>query len=217
MKLAVIGGSREAELLIDAVKKLDIEINPNAGHVVIAPHPFDSDLIECALLSLGKKPHIILQRPKWKPEIGDKWHMASSAKHAAEILVKIGAKRALLAVGNGRLAPFYRLSDITLFVRSRNKPHPPKPPKGEICPTRGPFDVSFEIDGMIKAKIDALVVHNAGGLGGWPKMEAARALSIPVVLIDRPEPPDAKIVETVADAVNWVAASLGLDLTDLSA
>ncbi len=213
MKLTIVGGSREADLLTKAVEKLGVKIEPSADVVVIAPHPFDTDLIECALLSAKGKPHILLQRPKWLPETSDNWHFANSASDAAAILAKLNVKHALLAVGNGRLAPFYRLENIELMVRSRNTPHPPNPPKGRVSQFFGPFDIETEAKGLIDNHIDALVVHNAGGQGGWPKLAAARRLGLPVVLIDRPELPNLKIVTNVDAALDWVAASLGLDLS----
>jgi len=216
MRLAIVGGSREAEVLAKAVEKLGVEIDPSADLVVIAPHPFDTDLIECAMLSAKGKPHILLQRPKWMPEPADNWHFAHSAQKAAEILDGLNVTHALLAVGNGRLAPFYRLENIELMVRSRNIPHPPKPPKGRICPFFGPFNVETEIKGLIENKIDALVVHNAGGQGGWPKLAAARQLGLPVVLIDRPKLPDIKTVTDIDAALDWVAACLGLDAAQQS-
>lgn len=213
MRLAVIGGSREADRLIEAAEKRDITIDPLADLVVIAAHPFDTDLIECSLLSAQHKRHILLQRPKWEATEKDNWIVAATACDAAEKLSALKTKRALLAVGNGRLAAFYRLDNIELFVRSRNAPHPPTPLLGEICPMRGPFNVKNEVKNMVENKIEALVVHNAGGQGGWPKMAAARELGLPVVLIDRPAPPNVKIVTSVEAALSWVAASLGLDLS----
>jgi len=211
MKLAIAGGSREAELLAKEVEALGIEIDPSADLVVIAPHPFDTDLIEDAILSAQNKPHILLQRPKWVPEKGDNWHFANSAQEAAQTLESLNVSRVLLAVGNGRLAPFYRLENIELVVRSRNTPHPLAPPKGRISPFFGPFDIKTELKCLTEQGIDALVVHNAGGQGGWPKLAAARQLGLPVVLIDRPKPPDVKTVTDVKAALNWVAASYGLD------
>ncbi|MCF6304455.1 MAG: precorrin-6A/cobalt-precorrin-6A reductase [Rhodobacteraceae bacterium] len=217
MRLAIVGGSREAELLTKAVEKLGVEIDPSAELVVIAPHPFDTDLIECAMLSAKGKPHILLQRPKWLPEPADNWHFANSASIAAQILESLKVRHALLAVGNGRLAPFYRLENIELMVRSRNTPHPPAPPMGKICPFFGPFNVETELKSLAENNIDALVVHNAGGQGGWPKLAAARQLGLPVVLIDRPDLPDIKTVTNVDAALEWIAASLGLDLCGQSA
>ncbi len=203
MKLALTGGSREADLLEKALGKVGIEVDPAGEVAVVAPHPFDTDLWECAALSLKNKPHIGLARAGWTPEAGDEWTMAADAEEAADILAASDAKRALLAVGNGRLAPFYRLSGVELCIRSRNAPHPPAPPQGLIRTMRGPFDVAAEVAEFSAQGIDALVVHNAGGQGGWPKLGAARALGINVILIERPKLPTMEMVETVEAALAW--------------
>ena len=203
MKLAITGGSREADVLEVAANKAGIEVDPAGKLAVIAAHPFDQDLWECAALSAAHKPHIGLARPCWKPEDSDNWQYAQNAAQAAEMLGQSGAKRALLAVGNGRLTPFYQLPDIELCVRSRNAPHPPMPPRGKISAIRGPFDVESEVAELKQNGIDILVVHNAGGQGGWPKLGAARALGIKVILIERPKLPEMEIVETVEAALAW--------------
>jgi len=203
MKLALIGGSREADLLEKALLEAGIAVDPSGDIAIVAPHPFDTDLWECAALSLRGKPHIGLVRAGWQPAPEDRWTMAASAEQAAGILASSGAKRALLAVGNGRLAPFYRLPNIELCIRSRNAPHPPTPPRGKVRDMRGPFDVAGEVAELQSQGIDALVVHNAGGQGGWPKLGAARELGIPVILIERPNLPDMEMVETVEAALAW--------------
>jgi len=204
IKVALIGGSREADLLEQALAAAGIAIDPNAGHAVVAPHPFDTDLWECAAISVAHKPHIGLARPGWLPSAGDNWLMAQNTAAAARMLAESGAKRALLAVGNGRLTPFYRLSGVELCVRSRNAPHPPAPPLGHTRSLRGPFDVAGEVVEMRAQGVDMLVAHNAGGRGGWPKLGAARALGIPVILIARPALPAMAMVETVDDALSQV-------------
>ncbi len=204
LKVALIGGSREADLLEQALLEAGIGVGPSGGIAVVAPHPFDTDLWECAALSLRDKPHIGLARPGWIPEPADRWVMTASAEEAAAALAASGAKRALLAVGNGRLAPFYRLENIELCIRSRNAPHPPTPPRGKVRPMRGPFDVAGEVAELAGQGIDALVVHNAGGQGGWPKLGAARALGMKVILIERPKLPQMEMVESVEAALAWV-------------
>ncbi len=211
MKIALIGGSREADLLEKALLEAGIGVDPAGEIAVVAPHPFDTDLWECAALSLHGKPHIGLARAGWMPAPEDRWTMARSAEEAADILATSDAKRALLAVGNGRLAPFYRLSDIELCIRSRNAPHPPAPPQGLIRSMRGPFDVAGEVAELSGQGIDALVVHNAGGQGGWPKLGAARQLGIQVILIERPALPDMEMVETVDAALAWAKRHMGVD------
>lgn len=211
MKVALIGGSREAERLEEALEAAGIVVDPMGEIAVIAPHPFDTDLWECAKLSVAGKPHVGLARPGWLPEDGDDWRMASSNLEAAGMLGQSGAKRALLAVGNGRLLPFYKLQNIELCVRSRNTPHPPAPPNGLIRPLRGPFDVATEIKELQAQGVDMIVAHNAGGRGGWPKLAAARALGLPVILIDRPKLPEMEMVNSVETALAWVKRHMGLD------
>jgi precorrin-6A/cobalt-precorrin-6A reductase len=209
VKVALVGGSREAEELEAALIAAGIGVDPSGEVVVIAPHPFDTDLWECAMISAAGKPHIGLARAGWRPEPADNWTMAESAQAAADALAVSGAKRALLAVGNGRLAPFYRLPNIELCIRSRNAPHPPMPPRGALRAMRGPFDVAGEVAELEAQGIDALVVHNAGGRGGWPKLGAARALGIPVILIERPKLPEMEMVESVEAALAWVMGLVG--------
>ncbi len=211
MKLALIGGSREADLLEEALGAAGIGVDPAGEIAVIAPHPFDTDLWQCAALSMHDKPHIGLARSGWQSAPEDNWTMAASAEAAAEALAASGAKRALLAVGNGRLAPFYRLSDTELCIRSRNPPHPPMPPNGRLRSMRGPFDVAGEVAELSAQGIDALVVHNAGGQGGWPKLGAARQLGMKVILIERPALPKMEMVDTVEAALAWAKRHMGVD------
>ncbi len=211
VKIALIGGSREADLLEQALLAAGIELDPTGEVAIVAPHPFDTDLWECAALSLKNKPHIGLARAGWQPTPEDRWTMADNAEEAANLLAASGAKRAHLAVGNGRLAPFYRLENIELCIRSRNAPHPPAPPRGQVRSLRGPFDVAGEVAELSAQGIDALVVHNAGGQGGWPKLGAARELGIEVILIERPKLPEMEMVSTVDAALAWAKRHMGVD------
>jgi len=211
MKLALVGGTREADMLAAALDEAGIACAPDGEIAVIAAHPFDNDLWACAALSARKKPHIGLVRPAWQAGEADDWRQVDSAGAAAAALQQSGAKRALLAVGNGRLLPFYRLSGVELYVRSRNAPHPPAPPNGRISTLRGPFDLASEVAALGRDRIDMVVAHNAGGQGGWPKLGAARALGIPVTLINRPQLPEMEMVATVAAALDWAKRHMGLD------
>jgi precorrin-6A/cobalt-precorrin-6A reductase len=57
---------------------------------------------------------------------------------------------------------------------------------------------------LAERKIEVIVTKNSGGAGAAPKLEAARALSLPVIMVERPELPEAPSVETVADALSWL-------------
>jgi len=52
--------------------------------------------------------------------------------------------------------------------------------------------------------VDGLVAKDSGGSAAAPKLAAARALGLPVVLVDRPPAPAGGTVATVTDALAWV-------------
>ncbi|MDD9922027.1 MAG: precorrin-6A/cobalt-precorrin-6A reductase, partial [Boseongicola sp.] len=55
---------------------------------------------------------------------------------------------------------------------------------------------------------DGLAPLNSGGVGSWPKVEAARELGIRVAMIRRPLQPEALRIDTVAEALAWVRRRL---------
>jgi precorrin-6A/cobalt-precorrin-6A reductase len=74
--------------------------------------------------------------------------------------------------------------------------------------SRGPYHYDDELTLLRKHHIDALVTKNSGGTMTRPKLDAAAALDIPVVMIDRPAlPPNVATVATVDDAEAWVKSS----------
>ena len=52
--------------------------------------------------------------------------------------------------------------------------------------------------------IDLVVSKNAGGSGAEAKLIAARALGLPVMLIDRPVLPPRRTVFAVAAVLDWI-------------
>ena len=53
-------------------------------------------------------------------------------------------------------------------------------------------------------RIDHLVCRNSGGEASYAKIAAARALGVPVIMIDRPKTRGGTAVETVAAARQWL-------------
>ena len=69
---------------------------------------------------------------------------------------------------------------------------------------RGPFDEGQEAALLRRHGIDLLVSKNSGGPSTYGKIAAARALGLPVVMIERPNPPGGETVETVEAALAWI-------------
>jgi precorrin-6A/cobalt-precorrin-6A reductase len=71
---------------------------------------------------------------------------------------------------------------------------------------RGPFSLAAERCHLERHAIDVLVCKASGGGATEAKLEAARELGIPVLMIRRPPPEPGPAVETVAAALDWLAA-----------
>ena len=60
------------------------------------------------------------------------------------------------------------------------------PPDLRLLQARGPFDREAELRLLTDERIEVMVSKNSGGDATYAKIEAARALGLPVVMIARP-------------------------------
>ena len=174
--------------------------------VIDATHPFAGKMTQtattvCSELGL---PHVILQRPAWVAGVGDDWYFIDDVVEAAGII----PERATVFLGTGRqtLHEFSCLSGRKLFARVIDPPRDPVLAdfKGTFLVGIPPFSVPEEVALFREKAIDWLVVKNAGGPKSRSKLDAARELGLPVVMINRPKLPAADIVNNVDDALRWV-------------
>ena len=95
-------------------------------------------------------------------------------------------------------------------IRAVTAPDPQTlPSRHQLVLSRGPYRYDDELALLAEHRIDCLVTKNSGGDMTRPKLDAAAALGVPVVMVDRPPLPDGvAVVSTVDDAVAWVS-SLG--------
>ncbi len=175
--------------------------------VIDASHPFAASVSRrtatvCRTLGVH---HLQVLRPPWQPGPEDRWIDVDSLAEAAE-RIPDGA-RIFVATGRARLDDAAALGRHEVIVRRLAPTSEPFPyPRGAFRVDRPPFTAAGEAALFRQLGVDWLVVHNAGGAGGWPKLEAARMLGLPVAMIRRPPQPDAPRVETPAEAVDWVRA-----------
>ena len=57
---------------------------------------------------------------------------------------------------------------------------------------------------MQAERIDVVVSKNSGGTATYPKIEAARALGLPVVMIARPYKPAGEVMADLDACVAWL-------------
>ena len=174
-------------------------------HAIIdATHPFATRIsARTARIARARGlPLLHLLRPPWAPGPGDDWRMIRREEEAAAHIPP-GA-RVFLATGAQSLAGFANLAGRELICRRIDRPETPFPlPGGRWLLGRGPFSVEDEVALFSRLGVDVLVVKNSGGTGSRPKLEAARRLGLPVVMIDRPPPPPGPIATSVEEALGW--------------
>jgi precorrin-6A/cobalt-precorrin-6A reductase len=179
--------------------------------LINATHPFAAAISENALAAHRQSgvPLLRLLRPAWCKQADDTWIMAPSIQGAAAICRWLG-KRVLLAVGRQEMAAFADLPRAHFFVRMVDPPEAPLPlVSAEVIVAKGPFALADERRLLLGRQIDLVITKNSGGDATFAKIAAARELSVPVVMIERPEialRPGSDAVESAAAALDWVSA-----------
>ena len=175
-------------------------------HVVDATHPFASQMSHNAVTACASTatPLIVLERAAWAAGPGDDWHSVRDIDAAVDALPDVPA-RVFLAIGKQTLAPFAAKPQHHYLMRLVDPPAGPLPlPRASVVIARGPFDIATDTALMQAHSISHIVAKNAGGAGAEAKLFAARALHLPVILIDRPAMPPRKVVATVAAVMDWI-------------
>jgi precorrin-6A/cobalt-precorrin-6A reductase len=113
-------------------------------------------------------------------------------------------QRVFLALGRQHVAAVVAAPQHFYLVRSIDPVADRVLPDAAYVEARGPFAVADEQALMESHGIDVVVARNSGGSAGYGKVAAARALGIPVVMIEPPDPPPGAAAETVEDAVAWI-------------
>jgi len=178
--------------------------------VVDATHPFAAVISRHAAEACARagKPSLMLVRPPWQRQSGDRWIEVDDLAGAAAALPGL-ARRVFLSVGRQELRTFRAVRDCWFLVRLIEPPRAALPlAEAEIITARGPFTVEDERQLMTSRRIEALVSKNSGGDATYAKIAAARELGLPVVMVRRPPPPPGEIVEAVEAALDWIVGHL---------
>jgi precorrin-6A/cobalt-precorrin-6A reductase len=170
--------------------------------VVDATHPFSviiSRNVEAACAQL-RLPLIAFTRPAWLQRKDDLWHEVTTFEDAA-IAVDARKGRVFLSIGRQEVGSFSACNDAWFLIRAIEEPTGKLPRHYQVLLQRGPFDLEKELQLLRDYSIDYIVSKNSGGSGTYTKIEAARVLGIPVVMVKRPAKHTVSVVETVADVV----------------
>ena len=176
-------------------------------HLVDATHPFAARMSQNAMAACAgiDIPLVALERPPWVPQAGDRWQSVPDIDAAVAALPETPA-RVFLAIGRQNLAPFAARPQHRYLLRLVDAAPDLSLPQATVMVARGPFTEEGDRALMEAHGITHVVAKNAGGSGAAAKLVAARALGLPVVLIDRPAIAARATVASVAEVMDWIAA-----------
>jgi precorrin-6A/cobalt-precorrin-6A reductase len=195
-----IGGFGGIEGLLAHLEAARVE------RLVDATHPFAARIgVNAAAACIrARVPRLRLLRPPWERLPGDLWHEIADMEDAVALLPRLG-RRVLVTTGQTGLAQL-AASGLELVVRSIEQPHVALPGQCWIG-ARGPFTFEDEHRLLREQRIEVVLAKASGGEATYAKIEAARALQLPVVLLRRPPPPPGPTVATVAEALAWLGGA----------
>lgn len=142
-------------------------------------------------------PHFRLLRPQWQSQSGDRWHKVADLEEAAEVLPR--GSRPFIAVGRKEIGRFCHRIDVRAITRMIEPPAAELPKGWELLLSRPNVHVEKERQLLAAKRITHVVSKNSGGDASYAKIEAARELKLPVILVQRPPLPDAPCFKTVED------------------
>ncbi len=183
-------------------------------HVVDATHPFAARMSTNAVVACKATgvPLVALERAPWVADAADDWTPVPDLAMAALALGET-PRRVFLAIGRQHLEVFAGQPQHHYLLRLVDAPTGDLPlPRCRVIIARGPFTVAGDRGLMRDHGTQVVVAKNAGGKGAVAKIAAARALGVPVVMVDRPLIPARHVERTVAGVMHWLhqTARLGV-------
>jgi precorrin-6A/cobalt-precorrin-6A reductase len=183
-------------------------VRERIGAVIDATHPFASRMSANAVAACRTTdtPLVVFTRPPWTREPGDRWIEVETIDDAVDALGAL-PKTVFLTQGRLQLMAFAGAPQHRYVVRTIDRPAEIDAlPNCKLILKRGPFSLADEVALLRTEGVDALVTKNSGGRATYPKIEAARALGLEVVIVRRPPAPEAETLYDLDAVIDWIAA-----------
>lgn len=175
-------------------------------HVIDATHPFAAGMSRNAhaACTTTRTPLIRLERPPWQAGASDDWQHVATVEDLPAALPH-SPSRVFLAIGKQQIGLFAAQPQHHYLLRLVDAPEAPLPlPDTTVILARGPFGLAEDTALLRDHGITHVVCKNAGGSGARAKLDAARALGLPVIMANRPTLPGDSIAHDVAQVVSWL-------------
>ena len=178
--------------------------------LVDTTHPFAARISANAVAAaaLTGTPLLRLVRPSFCALPGDRWTEVVTMKDAADAIGS-AARRVFLTVGRLEIAAFSRAPQHDYLVRAIDA-FDTHLPRARVIAARGPFSLEAERKLLVDERIEVLVSKNSGTTLTYAKLEAARELGVPVVMVRPPLVPAARETESLEGVIEWLATLHGV-------
>ncbi|MEM1049662.1 MAG: cobalt-precorrin-6A reductase [Pseudomonadota bacterium] len=178
-----------------------------------ATHPFAAQMAKNAgeACTRAACPLIRLVRPEWQPGAGDNWIRVPSIAAAADAIPIDSVVFVALGALGSQL--FAERSRARMIVRTADPVQPRNRIPGTTYVTGLPDgNAPAEADLLRRYGVTHVAVRNSGGSAGRGKLEAARHLGLPVVMVERPQTGPGRVVSDVAAIRDWLRPIVGGEL-----
>ena len=154
--------------------------------LIDATHPFarqiSANAVEASRVS--GVPLEIRTRKPWTRQPGDTWIEVDTLEAARDTIPR-GA-RVLLALGSQHIGLFASRDDVHFVVRMIDRPETPLDLPDHALVLGRPGDTAaVETMLLIAHAVTHIVCRNSGGTAAYAKIEAARGLGLPVIMVSR--------------------------------
>lgn len=174
--------------------------------LIDATHPYAAQISRNAASAARNVgiPCWALRRPAWQAQAGDDWREVEDWAELIEALKPF--RRPLFTLGR---EPLQHLDEIPpeQFWTLRALEACPGNERCEVIGARGPFHIEDERALFQRRHIDVLISKNSGSVATEPKLEVARELGVPVLVLKRPALPE---VDRAFDSLADLATALAL-------
>ncbi|MEJ8476289.1 cobalt-precorrin-6A reductase [Roseibium algae] len=158
--------------------------------VIDATHPFAAQMSHHAASACKTTGTALIRfdRPRWEPVAGDTWVNAADIEETVKLLPL--KARVFLAIGRKEIAAFFARQDLWALVRMIEPPATSLPDGWHLELARPSLSAAKELSLMREHRITHVVSKNSGGAQSYGKIEAARELGVPVIIVSRPPTAD---------------------------
>lgn len=174
--------------------------------LVDATHPFAAQMSANAVIAAerARVPLVRFEREAWRALPGDRW---TGVANMAEAAAAIGAepRRVFLSVGRTEVDAFAAAPQHAYLIRAVDS-FVPSLREARVLAVRGPFTLAGELELLLRERIEVVVSKNSGTEATVAKIHAARELRVPVIMVERPVLPAARLAHALEDVEAWLGA-----------